>query len=328
MDKRIFIVIGGVVLLVLMIIGFKIMMSPSDECQKLVIEATPRMMVIGSGEKIQFSDNTPEAKSWLWNFGDGKGTSDLQNPTYEYEASGKYIVQLTVNGKCTDTISVTVKSFIAEADKIVVKIIAPAEAEVGIPVQFTGSAEGALHWYWKFGETSQIDDSTQNPKYTFKAPGIYNVFLKTDNANKPGEWSIQVFPKKKVVTQTLQTPPKPPKESTGGNNSKITPPPPPKPPKETEIPGLSAAEITSHLQVISKQDRMLPVDKKWINDNFILGLRTPIKVTGYKDMLTVNDLIDNMTINPGSVTVKNVVPVIDKARGFVSSLTVNISIAK
>ena len=73
---------------------------------------------------------------------------------------------------------------------------------------------------------------------------------------------------------------------------------------------------------------MLPVDKMWINDNFILGLRTPIKVTGYKDMLTVNDLIDNMTINPGSVTVKNVVPVIDKARGFVSSLTVNISIAK
>ncbi len=326
MDKRIFIVIGGVILLVLLIIGFKMIMAPSDECQKLVLDATPRMMVIGTGEKIQFSDNTPEATSWLWNFGDGKGTSDLQNPAYEYEASGTYIVQLTVNGKCTDTLSVLIKSFIADADKIVVKIIAPAEAEVGTPVQFTGTADGAKHWYWKFGESAQIDDSTQNPKYTFKTPGIYNVFLKTDNANKPGEWSIQVFPKKKVAPQqTVQVPPKPPKDPGVKNNPA---PPPPKPPKETVIHGLSGAEITSHLQSIAKQDRMTPADKKWINENFILGLRTPIKVTGFKDMLTLNDLIDNMTINPGSVTVKSATPVIDKARGFVSTMTVIISIAK
>ncbi len=329
MDKRIFIVIGGVVLLVLLIIGFKIMMAPSDDCQKLVIDATPRMMVIGSGEKIQFSDNTPDATTWLWNFGDGKGTSDLQNPTYEYEASGKYTVQLTVNGKCTDTLSVLVKSFIVDADKIVVKISAPAEAEVGTPVQFTGTADGAKHWYWKFGETAQIDDSTQNPLYTFKTPGIYNVFLKTDNANKPGEWSIQVFPKKKVVTQTVTTPPKPPKNPVV-NNPVVKPieknVPPPKPPKEPEVAGLSAAEITSHLQAMSKEDRMTTADKKWVNENFVLGLRTPIKVTGYKDMLTLNDLIDNMTINPGSVTVKSVVPVIDKARGVVSNMTVTITI--
>ena len=285
MDKRIFIVIGGVVLLVGIIVLFKIMTSKSDVCPKLSMDATPRMLVIGTGEKIQFSDNTPEATEWLWNFGDGTGTSDEQNPSYEYDKSGRFIVKLTVNGKCSDTLSILVKSFIPDTDKVVVQITAPAEADAGTPVHFAGVADGATKWYWKFGETTHYDDSTQTPTYTYKTPGKYNVFLKTDNANKPAEWSITVYPKQKPApvnpTPVNPTPVKP-KPNGGG-----TPPPPPPPPPSNS--GPSAPDIQAHLQSMSKKDRMNTEDKKWINENFILGLSTPVKVPSNKDIKTLND---------------------------------------
>jgi len=50
-----------------------------------------------AGEIIQFTDKTPNAKSWLWNFGDGY-TSQERNPAHVYNFAGNYIVMLSVNG--------------------------------------------------------------------------------------------------------------------------------------------------------------------------------------------------------------------------------------
>jgi Tol biopolymer transport system component len=47
---------------------------------------------------VQFTDkSTGNITSWSWNFGDG-GTSTLQNPLYQYDTAGIYIVSLTVSG--------------------------------------------------------------------------------------------------------------------------------------------------------------------------------------------------------------------------------------
>jgi len=63
-----------------------------------------------AGEIIQFTDKTPNAKSWLWNFGDGY-TSQERNPSHVYNFDGNYIVMLSVNGTgknvSTQTINVT-----------------------------------------------------------------------------------------------------------------------------------------------------------------------------------------------------------------------------
>jgi serine protease len=55
---------------------------------------------------INFSDESTDAASWLWQFGNG-ATSTLQNPTYQYTDGGDYTVTLTVtsaNG-CQNSIS-------------------------------------------------------------------------------------------------------------------------------------------------------------------------------------------------------------------------------
>lgn len=52
----------------------------------------------------QSTPPTQSITSWLWDFGDGN-TSTVQNPTYQYTATGNYLVCLTVanNGGCNDT---------------------------------------------------------------------------------------------------------------------------------------------------------------------------------------------------------------------------------
>jgi len=69
-----------------------------------------------AGELVQFTDKTPNAKSWLWNFGDGY-TSPKRDPTHVYNFDGEYIVMLSVNE--------TGKNVNTQTIKIAPRIVAP-----------------------------------------------------------------------------------------------------------------------------------------------------------------------------------------------------------
>ena len=54
---------------------------------------------------VQFTDQSVNASSWYWNFGDGS-TSTLQNPSHSYSDTGTFCVTLVVrdaNGSCLDS---------------------------------------------------------------------------------------------------------------------------------------------------------------------------------------------------------------------------------
>ncbi len=53
-----------------------------------------------------FTDSTPNAVTWIWDFGDGT-TSTQQNPSHQYSAQGLYNVKLTVidNRSCSNTLT-------------------------------------------------------------------------------------------------------------------------------------------------------------------------------------------------------------------------------
>jgi PKD repeat protein len=55
-----------------------------------------------TGKAVQFTDNSYQATSWNWNFGDGQ-TSTQQNPSHAYSAQGTYTISLTINGNLTAT---------------------------------------------------------------------------------------------------------------------------------------------------------------------------------------------------------------------------------
>lgn len=132
---------------------------------------------------IQFTDlSTPTGNinSWLWNFGDG-GTSNQQNPNYNYTSSGTYDVSLNIidiNG-CTDDstqqMSITVYPIPSASFNY-----SPNEVEITNPtVQFADNSLGATTWYWDFGDGNT--STQQHPEYTYTSPGTYTITLTVTN---------------------------------------------------------------------------------------------------------------------------------------------------
>jgi PKD repeat protein len=124
--------------------------------------------------------------TWAWNFGDGRGSSPVQNPSYAYEAEGNYEVTLTVtddkgaSGTFKDTVTVT----------------APPPPNQPPVADFTwscidltctfidGSTDDAsvTGWSWNFGDSSGLS-VIQNPSYTYAREGSYEVSLTATDGN-------------------------------------------------------------------------------------------------------------------------------------------------
>ena len=117
--------------------------------------------------------------SYLWNFGDNN-TSTGATPTYTYKDTGTYTLKLKVSnsGGCEDSTSSKVKVYPG---------FTPYFTKAGScylsPFQFTDKSYakyGVINsWVWDFGDATVSTDtsSSQNPSYTYSAPGSYPVVL-------------------------------------------------------------------------------------------------------------------------------------------------------
>jgi gliding motility-associated-like protein len=81
-------------------------------------------------EPIFFTDQSADAISWQWNFGDGIGTSSSQNPQHTYTNKGVYPITLIVSNAlgCTDTLVYNYK---------IDALLGPV-----VPLAFTPNADG------------------------------------------------------------------------------------------------------------------------------------------------------------------------------------------
>lgn len=71
----------------------------------LQTKPTPLFTYSASGRVVSFSNLSPTATSFKWNFGVGKAASALANPVYTYASDGTFIVLLIVSNACgTDSI--------------------------------------------------------------------------------------------------------------------------------------------------------------------------------------------------------------------------------
>ncbi|MEQ8517909.1 MAG: PKD domain-containing protein [Cytophagales bacterium] len=135
---------------------------------------------------IQFSSTlvpSPPAPGYTisWDFGDGSGTSNQQNPQYQYNTTGVYLVCLTYSdGNCTDVYCDSVSISFGPA----------------CPLNFTyqdfGSAFGffgidslanpSSSYIWNFGDGNL--STGFNAVHNYQNPGMYNVCLeKIDSLN-------------------------------------------------------------------------------------------------------------------------------------------------
>ncbi len=133
-----------------------------------------------NGNSFTFTDNSTNATTHSWSFGDGS-TSTLTNPpTHSYVASGTYTVKLVVTNisGCADSTTVTVN--------VVAKPVAAfttngsTSCTSNLTVSTTNTSTNATSYVWSFGDgnTSVLT----NPTHTYTVSGTYTIKLVATNA--------------------------------------------------------------------------------------------------------------------------------------------------
>jgi gliding motility-associated-like protein len=124
---------------------------------------------------VQFTDITPGATSWLWDFGDGN-TSTQQNPSHQYNQFGDYTVKL-VSGTslgCEDSI---VKTGLIKVQETTVQFTPGGGC---IPFTYTPQAtiqtvDSIASYLWNFGDGGT--STLQNPSHIYNLAGSYDITL-------------------------------------------------------------------------------------------------------------------------------------------------------
>jgi PKD repeat protein len=126
-----------------------------------------------SSSEVQFTDTSPSAISWFWDFGDGT-TSIAQNPTHTYTADGTYEICLTVSDGC---------GFDTACQTITICIVPTANFDYSKLlniVEFVDESDNATGWMWDFGDGAT--STTPNPTHTYNGSGTYTVCLVAINS--------------------------------------------------------------------------------------------------------------------------------------------------
>ncbi|MBP6334929.1 MAG: PKD domain-containing protein [Bacteroidia bacterium] len=137
--------------------------------------------------------------SWAWNFGDGIGTSTIQNPSYTYTTSGTFSVTLTVTDDkgCT---SVTTNQVVVNPRPTINFSALPAIGCLPLQVQFTNTSSNASNYTWNFGDGSAVS-FLNAPAHNYTTSGSYSVTLSASNASG--------CTRSQTMTNLIQTSPSP-----------------------------------------------------------------------------------------------------------------------
>ncbi len=131
---------------------------------------------------LQFTDQSVNATSWYWTFGDGTNSTE-QNPTHTYTKAGQYGVSVKVtNSAGANTAKYT--GYINVVNSLEPPIAAfsasPTYGKMPLSVSFIDDSTGSpTSWKWSFGDGT--NSTEQNPTHTYTEAGQYAVTLTASN---------------------------------------------------------------------------------------------------------------------------------------------------
>jgi gliding motility-associated-like protein len=152
-------------------------------CPNLPVASIPLQNTFCFGYESAFSQNSLNAFSYLWDFGDPTTTTDVSNvasPTWTYPDSGTYTVTLIINpgSLCADTSSTTFNIQHLLAPQFAPP---PGECIYNNSYNFTaaGDFQGTGTFAWDFGSNAS-PSSANTPNVNnvvYDTPGTYPVTL-------------------------------------------------------------------------------------------------------------------------------------------------------
>ncbi len=138
-----------------------------------------------AGLEVSFLENTQDALSFIWNFGDGSPVNNEPNPSHIYNDPGSYTVSLTTVGTfgCESTTASTVVN-ISEGSFADFASSPAADTEIPLPdaeVSFEDLSSNGVSWHWDFGDGNTSNQ--ENPTHIYRTPGDYEVTLTVTDGN-------------------------------------------------------------------------------------------------------------------------------------------------
>ena len=133
---------------------------------------------------VTFTDQSVNATTWSWDFGDGDG-SVVQSPSHNYISTGNFTVVLTASDGNETAVETKVDFITVTAPSPIMPVAAfsgsPVSGSNPLDVVFTDASTDVTSWLWTFGDG---DSSTnQNPTHTYNSVGNFTVSLAATNAN-------------------------------------------------------------------------------------------------------------------------------------------------
>ncbi|HVB03135.1 MAG TPA: PKD domain-containing protein [Chitinophagaceae bacterium] len=126
---------------------------------------------------VNFTDQSSNATSWNWNFGDGLNATS-QNPSHTYSTLGTFDVKLLVSNASGCLDSVTKSGFIKISQPVVSFTPLTFKGCIPLIVPFTStssSTDSITGYFWDFGDGST--SILKNPTHTYTTQGTYDVKL-------------------------------------------------------------------------------------------------------------------------------------------------------
>ncbi len=137
---------------------------------------------------VAFESFTNNGIEWAWDFGDGTGTSNVQNPVYTFNSFGAHTVNLTItnaNG-CSSSISTDV-ILIQEIQALIPTDTLEGCTPLDISLSSISTSPTAINsWEWILTNNStsppEIEtSSSSNPDFTLVDTGYYEIKLIVGN---------------------------------------------------------------------------------------------------------------------------------------------------
>jgi gliding motility-associated-like protein len=141
-------------------------------------------------DTVFFSDTSsvvPPASitSYLWAFGDGSSTSNLQNPRHYYSSAGTYSVTLvvTTSDGCSNVTNIPVNIYAAPHSSFTFNNNCFSDSSLFVNSSQNPQQGTISSWSWNFGDTSPLQTTVWNPSHLYTSAGNYSITLITHSSN-------------------------------------------------------------------------------------------------------------------------------------------------
>lgn len=130
---------------------------------------------------VDFQNSSIGGVQYIWSFGEGT-LSTLENPSYTYNDTGTYTVQLIIIDSASCNIADTASTIVRASDNRVTTAFAMDTLAFecdSIVIQFTNQSVNYTSLLWDFGDGST--STLPNPLHTFSGLDSFNIRLFADN---------------------------------------------------------------------------------------------------------------------------------------------------